>query len=173
MREEDLKRTSLHLGSMGHDELGTPSGALADLTFAPVLALGSTREPARDRPSKLVGVANAQRRNRDRVRQLRQGAQLTRLLLASSNRDPVAASAERSTTSKYHVPGRSWVGGTFIGPEVIVGHFQQVLRFAVSSESTRWLDWMVGTNLNLPLVAMRLRFCGSEFEGLLCFILML
>jgi hypothetical protein len=64
MREEDLTRTSLHLGSMGHDELETPSGALADRTFAPVLALGSTRKPARDRPSSLIGVASAQRRDR-------------------------------------------------------------------------------------------------------------
>jgi hypothetical protein len=64
--------------------------------------------------------------------------------------------------------GRSWVGGTFIGPEAIVGHFQQVFRFVTSSASTRWLDWMVGTNLDSALLATRLPYRASELEGLLC-----
>jgi hypothetical protein len=94
-----------------------------------------------------------------------------RVLTALAIRDAAPASMELSANTNYHVPGRNRVAGAFTDRQDIVQRVLRMFDFATSSESTLWVDWMVGRDRISVLVETHCQHGPSEFEDTLCFVL--
>ena len=88
-----------------------------------------------------------------------------RFFLAIADRDITTATTELAATATYHVPGTSFLAGTFAGRDEVVGRFQKLFELTSGSEALKWVDWMVGTNCVSVLVQTFMQTRLSIFNG--------
>jgi ketosteroid isomerase-like protein len=62
----------------------------------------------------------------------------------------------------YHVPGKSRIAGTFVGPDAVVEHVASLLKLtATRVDIIQWEDWLAGVNSVAGVVHLRIQREGA------------